>query len=99
MACKVCSTDPAKGDRRSLVGAAVGVKAVYATLFDSIHEACPDHPASEIHKYLGSEPSFVCKGCFTMFKKYSEIKEQVDKLKKKLEVSYSAVHVSCYTCE
>ena len=25
---KVCSTDPAKGDRRSLVGAAVGVNAV-----------------------------------------------------------------------
>ena len=40
MACKVCSTDPAKGDRRSLVGAAVDVNAVYGTLFDSIHEAC-----------------------------------------------------------
>ena len=40
MVCEVCSTDPAKGDRRSLVGAAVGVNAVYGTLFDSIHEAC-----------------------------------------------------------
>ena len=55
MACKVCSTDPAKGNRRSLVGAAVGVNEVYATLLDSIHEACPDHPASEIHKYIGSK--------------------------------------------
>ena len=95
MACKVCSTDPAKGDRRSLLGTAVRVNAVYATLFDSIHEACPDHPASDIHKYLRSEPSLVCKGCFTLFKKYSELKEQVDKLKKKLQVSYSAVHVIC----
>ena len=95
MACKVCSTDPAEGDRRRLLGTAVRVNAVYVTLFDSIHEACPDHPASDIHKYFGSDPSFVCKGCFTVFKKYSELKEQVDKLKKKLQVSYSAMHVSC----
>ena len=61
MACKVCSTDPAKGNRRSLVGAAVGVNEVYATLLDSIHKACPDHPASEIHKYIGSKSPLYAK--------------------------------------
>ena len=43
------------------MGAAVGVNEVYATLFDSIHEACPDHPASEIHKYIGSKSPLYAK--------------------------------------
>jgi len=99
MLCKVCSTDlgSAKGERRNLLGKAAGINTVYATLFDAIHQACPDDPAAEIHKYLGSETSFVCRGCFTVFKKYSELKEELDDLMRKLKVSYTAVSVSWST--
>lgn len=52
---------------------------------------------SEVHKYLGSETSFVCKGYFIVFKKYSDLQEELNDLKRKLKVFYTAVNVSWLT--
>lgn len=57
MLCKVQPIwDLRKVKDRICLGKAAGINAVYATLFDAIHQAYPDDPAAEIQVYLGSEP-------------------------------------------
>ena len=98
--CKVCSED-ISSDRRArikLKGNAAGVDVVYSELFDSLLEKYADHPFSTLHNYLSEEPAFVCKACFTVFKKYCDVKTSVQNLKHKLNASYgqASTDVSLY---
>lgn len=96
--CKICGCNVAsiRGERRSLVGKAAGVSAVYSSLFDSLHEEY-SVAAAEIHQYLTSQPTFTCKSCFTTFKKYTEVRDEIVKLKTKLCTGFEAFRsrVSC----
>ena len=48
---KICSCDVAsiRGERKSLLGKAAGVSAVYSSLFDSLHQEHQSVAAAEIH--------------------------------------------------
>ena len=89
MMCKICTADltSAAGERRSIAGKAVGARAVYMTVYDCLKEKHPDSPAA-VHQYIASEPAFLCKRCFTVFKKYSDIRDELTALKEKLHSAF-----------
>ncbi len=89
--CKVCSCDlsPEKSERRKLQGNAAGIKGVYTALFDGLIEKYPGRSSSSIQSYLSAEPAFVCKSCFSVFKKFSELKADVQRLKANLWTAFA----------
>ncbi len=50
-------------------------------MFDGLTEKYPGRSSSGIHSYLSAEPALVCKSCFSVFKKFSELKTDVQRLK------------------
>ena len=68
---KVCSTDPAKGDRRGLVGAAVGVNAVYGTLFQDSRSVLDILARCSIINAVSGDTQMTIEGCW-LSRKYSK---------------------------
>ena len=84
--CKACgeSLSEKKGDRRSLTGEVAGVRSVYGILMLFLTEGCPQYQPSVYHEYLSKEPAFVCKSCFNLLKKYSDMRDNLERMRSKI---------------
>lgn len=84
--CKACgvSLSEKKGDRTSLTGDAAGVRSVYGILMLFLTEGCPRYQQSVYHEYLSKEPAFVCKSCFNLLKKYSNMRDNLEGMRSKI---------------
>ena len=90
--CKACDASllDKKGNRKALVGDAAGAPAVYTVLFQFLSKECPSYQHSQYHQYLGEEPAFVCKSCFSLMKKFGEMKADLERVKLKVAESFKA---------
>ena len=84
--CKACgeSLSEKKGDRKSLTGDAAGVRSVYGILMLFLTEGCPRYQPSVYHEYLSKEPAFVCKSCFNLLKKYSDMRDNLERMRSRI---------------
>ena len=84
--CIACggSLSDKKGDRRSLTGDAAGVHSVYNILLLFLTEECPHYRQSTYHEHISREPAFVCRSCFNLVKKYSDVREILEGVKSRI---------------
>ena len=84
--CKACgvSLSEKKGDWKSLTGDAAGVHSVCSILILLLTEGCPRYQQSIYHEYLSKEPAFVCKSCFNLLRKYSNMRDNLEAMRSKI---------------
>ena len=60
------------------------MRSVYGILMLFLTEGCPRYQPSVYHEYLSKEPVFVCKSCFNLLKKYSDIRDNLERMRSKI---------------
>ena len=94
--CKTCGVSllEKKGDRRSLTGDAAGVRSVYDILMLFLTNGCPRYQQNLYHEYLSKVPAFVCKSCFNLLKKYSDMRDNLEGVRSKITRDFNDM-MSC----
>ena len=57
---------------------------MYNILLLFLTEECPHYRQSAFHEHLSKEPAFVCRSCFTLMKKYSDLRENLEGVKSRI---------------
>ena len=77
--CKACGKPVGDAKKRRLLSGRV-----YSALFEvGVDEHCSDTSvtATQLHSFLSSEPSYVCKPCYATLDKYAKIKEELSAIR------------------
>ena len=60
------------------------VMQVYRTLYELVVEGPARLVATDVHQFLASDPSVVCKGCYSALSKYGAIKETSSRISSRI---------------
>ena len=66
------------GSCRALAGG------VYRTLYELVVEGPARLAATAVHQFMASDPSVVCKGCYSALSKYGAIKETLSRISSRI---------------
>ena len=95
--CKVCGKEVPPKERRTLSSG--GAASVVCRTLTDLLEHSPGAPSSSVCVgYLAQEPAVLCRPCFATAKKFADVREDVDLLKKRLTTTFQRVQNSVSQC-
>ena len=78
-------------ERVRLDRGAADVVAVYGVLVDYLSQECSLFSQDQFHVFLNREP-VVCRSCFRLLKKYSDIRTELEAVKVSISRAFLAAH-------